>query len=318
MSSACCAVIGSTDHWLGVDWLMICYRENKLDGTAKWTYDGWNWPLHISPLTDWALLTNAPDCSHIEFDACRSGWEFFSEISLWRWSIDHLQRWRHAAYQNTLPDHSWIKLYVNIQVDWLRGPLIRPYGVMNMRKRSTGKGGKGGVVSWSVGGIFDQVAGWIVLSTPPSKNWCVVCAHFCSFVFFVFERTAVSSAAPARPFLTTSRWFWRSTTLNRIRSPGLRSSAERWLAFPRPSASAWVTRAWPSFRSTSTSEKPLKTSATKRSFVSKKLPRYAPPPPQTPLSFSLFSPPLLLFSWVFRYNFHRRCGMIPSSLKERK
>ena len=25
--------------------------------------------------------------------------------------------------QNTLPDHSWIKLYVNIQVDWSGGPL---------------------------------------------------------------------------------------------------------------------------------------------------------------------------------------------------
>ena len=34
-------------------------------------------------------------------------------------------QWRHAAYQNTLPDHSWIKLYVNIQVDWSGGPLLK-------------------------------------------------------------------------------------------------------------------------------------------------------------------------------------------------
>ena len=31
------------------------------------------------------------------------------------WTL--IAQWRHAAYQNTLPDHSWIKLYVNIQVD---------------------------------------------------------------------------------------------------------------------------------------------------------------------------------------------------------
>ena len=28
--------------------------------------------------------------------------------------------WRHAAYQNTPPDHSWIKLYVNIHVYLLK------------------------------------------------------------------------------------------------------------------------------------------------------------------------------------------------------
>ena len=32
------------------------------------------------------------------------------------------------AYQNTLPDHSWIKLYVNIQVDWSGGQLNRLWG----------------------------------------------------------------------------------------------------------------------------------------------------------------------------------------------
>ena len=36
--------------------------------------------------------------------------------------------WRHTAYQNTLPDHSCIKLYVNIQVDWSGGPLNRLWG----------------------------------------------------------------------------------------------------------------------------------------------------------------------------------------------
>ena len=28
---------------------------------------------------------------------------------------------------NTLPDHSWIKLYVNIPVGWSGGPLNRPF-----------------------------------------------------------------------------------------------------------------------------------------------------------------------------------------------
>ena len=31
------------------------------------------------------------------------------------------------AYQSTLPDHSWIKLYVNIHVDWSGGPLSIGY-----------------------------------------------------------------------------------------------------------------------------------------------------------------------------------------------
>ena len=34
--------------------------------------------------------------------------------------------WRHTAYQNILPDHSLIKLYVNIQVDWSGGSLNSP------------------------------------------------------------------------------------------------------------------------------------------------------------------------------------------------
>ena len=33
--------------------------------------------------------------------------------------------WHHAAYSNTLADHSCIKLYVNIQVDWSGVPLNR-------------------------------------------------------------------------------------------------------------------------------------------------------------------------------------------------
>ena len=35
----------------------------------------------------------------------------------------------HTAYQNTLPDHSWVKLYVNIH-DWSGGPLDRLQGVI--------------------------------------------------------------------------------------------------------------------------------------------------------------------------------------------
>ena len=42
--------------------------------------------------------------------------------------LNRLFAWRrHAAKQNTLPDHSGIKLYVNIQVDWSGGPLNRLY-----------------------------------------------------------------------------------------------------------------------------------------------------------------------------------------------
>ena len=44
-----------------------------------------------------------------------------------QWTI---AQWRHAAHQNILPDHSWIKLYVNIQVDWSGGPLNRLWGVI--------------------------------------------------------------------------------------------------------------------------------------------------------------------------------------------
>ena len=45
-------------------------------------------------------------------------------------------KWRHAAYQNILPDHFWIKLNVNIQVDWSGWPLHTLWGAM--RKRSIG------------------------------------------------------------------------------------------------------------------------------------------------------------------------------------
>ena len=38
-------------------------------------------------------------------------------------------KWGHAVYQNTLHDHSWIKLYVNIhQVDWFGRSLNRLWG----------------------------------------------------------------------------------------------------------------------------------------------------------------------------------------------
>ena len=36
----------------------------------------------------------------------------------------------HAAHQNTLLVHSWIKFYVNVQVDWSRGPLSKLWDVL--------------------------------------------------------------------------------------------------------------------------------------------------------------------------------------------
>ena len=47
-------------------------------------------------------------------------------------------QWRHAVYQNTLPVHSWIKLYLKIKVDWLGGLLNTLSGVI--RKWSLGHG----------------------------------------------------------------------------------------------------------------------------------------------------------------------------------
>ena len=44
-------------------------------------------------------------------------------------------QWGHAAYQNTLTDHSYFKLYLNIQVDWSRGLLNSLCG--GIRSRST-------------------------------------------------------------------------------------------------------------------------------------------------------------------------------------
>ena len=39
-------------------------------------------------------------------------------------------KWCHAAYQNALPDHCWIKLVVYVQVYWMGGSLDRLWGVL--------------------------------------------------------------------------------------------------------------------------------------------------------------------------------------------
>ena len=47
-----------------------------------------------------------------------------SPIAKSRWLLIFGVSMQALTYQNTLPDHSWIKLYVNIQVDWSGGSLI--------------------------------------------------------------------------------------------------------------------------------------------------------------------------------------------------
>ena len=85
------------------------------------------WALHfldvLNVMHRKSLLVNQQPrgCQHHSQSASLNFLDF-SWLSSWGltycWSKRPFAQWYHVAGQNTLPVHSWIKLYVNIQVNW--------------------------------------------------------------------------------------------------------------------------------------------------------------------------------------------------------
>ena len=76
----------------------------------------------------------------------RTHWKYGSNLHICKhflnlWLVMHqwqpFAQWRHVACQNILPDHSWKKLYVNIQENLFGRSLNKLWGVIRKRSITT-------------------------------------------------------------------------------------------------------------------------------------------------------------------------------------